>query len=158
MRIVLILVVIAAVATLLWGTWQMGRKVFLPTLVAVLIGLMLLILAGVFSDDHQRRPASPDSVTVTVDAVNGTETGYRLSGRIRNRGSRAVAEVWLDAEALSCSGPPPCKVIYQQRKPVPMHVPAGGAYPLAVFIDKPAAPIHPDRWRLRVTRVEVYGG
>lgn len=158
MRIVLILVVIAAVATLLWGTWQMGRKVFLPTLAAVLVGVVLLVLAGVFSDDHQRLPASPDSVTVSVSAVHATETGYRLNGQIRNRGPRAVAEVWLDAEALSCSGPSSCSVIYQQRKPVSMHVPAGGAYPLAVFIDKPTAPIHPDRWRLRVVRVVVYGG
>lgn len=158
MRILLILVVIAAVATLLWGTWQMGRKVFLPTLAAVLLGAVLLIVAGVFSDDHQRQPASPDSVTVTVDAVHGTETGYRLSGQIRNHGDLAVAEVWLDAQALDCSGQAGCTVIYRQRKPVSMHVPAGGAYPLAVFIDKPATPIHPDRWRLRVDRVEVYGG
>lgn len=157
MRFLLIIVVIAAVATLLWGTWHTGRKVFYATLAAVLVAAVALVIASLVTDDERRQPAPPDSVTVTVQAVHNTETTYRLSAEISNHGKRPVAEVWLSAEALRCPPTRTCTVLYQERRPVPMHIPVGGRYPLALSIDKPAQPIKPDRWRLRVLRVQAYG-
>lgn len=157
MRLLLIVVVVAAVTTLLWGTWHMSRKVFHATLAAVLVAAVALVIASLVTDDERRQPAPPDSVSVTIRGVHATETTYRVSAEISNQGKRPVAKVWLRAEALQCPPAKACTVLYQEQKPVPIHIPVDGRYPLAISIHKPSEPIRPDRWRLQVLRVEVYG-
>ncbi len=157
MRFLLIIVVIAAVAALLWGTWQIGRRVFYATLVAVLAALAIWVSASLVTNNERRQPAATDSVTVTLQAVHETETSYRIKADISNHGKRPVAKVWLQAEALHCTSSSACDVLYQQQRPVPIHVPVDGSYPLALMIDKPSPAVKVDRWRLKVLKVQVYG-
>lgn len=157
MRFLLIIVVVAAVAALLRGTWQMGRRVFYPTLVAVLVALTIWVSASLITNNERRQPALASSVTVTLQAVHETETGYRFNTEISNHGERPVAKVWLEAQALHCTSSSACDVLYQRQRPIPIHVPVGGSYPVALMIDKPSPAVKVDRWRLKVLKVQVYG-
>jgi hypothetical protein len=157
MRFLLILTVIVAVAVLLRGSWQAGRKPFYLTLAALTVAALIFIGAWLFTEQERRVPADPATVRVSVTRVSATETGFRLTGDIANQGEQAVAKVRLRADALRCQPVTACEVVYSQEVPVPMHIPAGGRYPLTVFVDRPDTPIETDRWRLTVLSVAAYG-
>ncbi|MCU5787214.1 hypothetical protein [Alloalcanivorax marinus] len=157
MRFLLILTVSVAVVVLLWGSWQAGRRPFYLALAGVVVAGTLFALATLFTEQERRVPAAPESVTVNVQSVHGTETTYRLTGDIANRGEYPVARVQLAAEALKCPPARACEVLHEARETVSMHIPPGGRYPLNLSIPRPTPDVQADRWRLRVLRVEVYG-
>ncbi|HCE38695.1 hypothetical protein [Alloalcanivorax profundimaris] len=157
MRFLLILTVTVAVVVLLWGSWQAGRRPFYLALAGVLVAGTLFGAATLFTDQERRAPADPETVTAEVSQVHRTETTYRLSGDIANRGEHAVARVRLAVEALRCPPATACQVLYQREESVSMHIPANGRYPLDLSVPRPDPDIEADRWRLRVLRVEVYG-
>ena len=157
MRFLLILTVTVAVVVLLWGSWQAGRRPFYLALAGVLVAGTMFGAATLFTDQERRAPADPETVIAEVSQVHRTETTYRLSGDIANRGEHAVARVQLAVEALRCPPATACEVIHESRETVSMHIPPNGRYPLNLSVARPEPDIQADRWRLRVLRVEVYG-
>lgn len=159
MRVLLVIVVLAASAVLLWGTWQMGRRYFYPTLAAIVLAVLVWGGASLITDSERLQAAPVSTASVTVRSVHQTETGYRFATRIGNLSERPIAGVRLQVQALHCAGAAyhACEVIYHQQRTIPVHVPVGGDYPLAVMIDKPRSPIRPDRWHIEVLHVQVYG-
>lgn len=156
MRFLLVLVVTVAVVVLLWGSWQAGRKPFYLVLAGVAVAGAVFIGAMLFTDQERRGPTDPATVETTITSVHETETTFRLHGEIINRGENAVARTEIMAEALSCPPAKACEVLYGQRLTLPMHIPAGGRYPLNLSVPRPERDIQPERWRARVVRVEAY--
>lgn len=157
MRFLLILTVIIAVAVLLRGSWQAGRRPFYFTLAAVVVVALLFIGAWLLTDQERHIAADPTTVQVSVKRVRLTETGVRISGDITNQGDNAVANARLRAEALHCPPATACQVIYSRELPLSMHIPPSGRYPLAITVDRPSTPIDADRWRVQVLSVDGYG-
>ncbi len=150
MRLLLVLTVIIAVAVLLWGSWQWGRRPFYLVLCLVLAGITVLGI-GVWQggrDDQVRLP--PDGISVTLDATRTSESGVRLTGNLANNSDYNVAAVTLQARALTCDTDSQCTVIYQQPIDVQMYVPAGQDYPFAVVSRPPEEKTPVDRWELIV--------
>ncbi len=150
MRLLLVLTVIIAVAVLLWGSWQGGRRPFYLVLCLVLAGITVLGI-GVWQggrDDQVRLP--PDGISVTLDATRTSESGVRLTGNLANNSDYNVAAVTLQARALTCDTDSQCTVIYQQPIDVQMYVPAGQDYPFAVVSRHPEEKTPVDRWELIV--------
>lgn len=157
MRFLLILTIAVAVVVLLWGSWQAGRRPFYLAVVGVLVAGGLFGVATLFTEQERRAPADPATVIAEVSQVHRTETSYRLTGDIANRGEFAVARVELAVEALRCPPATACEVLYESQQTVSMHIPANGRYPLNLSVARPDPDIQADRWRLRVLGVEVYG-
>ncbi|HEX5678211.1 MAG TPA: hypothetical protein VFX91_09585 [Alcanivorax sp.] len=156
MRFLLILTVTVAVVVLLWGSWQAGRKPFYLVLSGIAVAGALFLGAMLFTDQQRRVPTDPETVETRIDSVHETETTYRLRGEIINNGEHAVARTEVMAEALNCPPAKACDVLYGERLTLPMHIPAGGRYPLNLSVPRPPRQIQADRWRARVLRVEAY--
>lgn len=156
MRFLLIAVVILAVAVLLRGSWQAGRRPFYLTLSAVTVAALLFIAAWLFTERERQVAVDPSTVQVSIEQVRVTETGFRLVGDVANLGEQAVSGLRVRAQALHCPPASACKVVHQQEVSVLMHIPAGGRYPLSLLVDRPTQPITPDRWRVSVLSVEAY--
>ena len=157
MRLLLVLVVVIAICVLLWGSWQWGRRPFYLTVSAVIIGLLIL-LAGIYHNsagDQTRMP--PDDIRVVITDIRNAESGVRLSGTVANDGELDVAELTLQAQALSCEGgTDTCEVIHQENINLAMFVPAGRSYPFAVASRYPDEDTPVDRWQLRPVDKLVY--
>ena len=151
MRLLLVLTVIIAVAVLLWGSWQWGRRPFYLVLCLVLAGITVLGI-GVWHggrNDQGRLP--PDGIQVTLHESLASESGVRLTGNLANHSELNVAAVTLQARALSCpKAETECTVIYQQPIDLQMYVPAGQDYPFAVVSRHPQEDTPVDRWELDV--------
>tara|TARA_R110001606_G_scaffold347564_1_gene496858 strand:+ start:22400 stop:22990 length:591 start_codon:yes stop_codon:yes gene_type:complete len=158
MRFLLIAIVILAVAVLLRGSWQAGRRPFYLTLGAVVVAALVFIAAWLFTERERQVAADPSTVQVSIEQVRTTETGFRLVGDVANLGEHAVSGLRVRAQALRCPPASACEVLYQQEVPVLMHIPPGGRYPLSLLVDRPAQPISPDRWRVSVLSVNAYQG
>lgn len=156
MRFLLVITVTVAVIVLLWGSWQAGRKPFYLVLAGVAVAGAVFLGAMLLTDRERRVATDPATVETNITSVHETETTYRLRGEIINRGEHAVARTEVMAEALSCPPAKACEVIYGERLTVPMHIPAGGRYPLNLSVPRPARDIQADRWRARVLTVEAY--
>ena len=93
MRLLLLFAVVIAVIVLLWGSWQWGRRAFLITVVAVVVGLSGL-LYGMFRESaNDQVLLAPEGLEVAVSDIRQSESGVRLSGTLTNAGELDLAAV-----------------------------------------------------------------
>lgn len=162
-RILLLVVVVLALAAVLWSSWRLDRRLFLAVAAASLVTLALFVAGFFNSQDEVFTAVSPQEVRLEVISANPTEYGVRLRGRIHNDGAVALGRISAQAILLDCSlaeatgDAEQCRE--QTRVPLELrqHVPAQTSYPFDSMLRLQAEDI-PDqpRWRLEVSRVQGY--
>ncbi|MDX1804643.1 MAG: hypothetical protein R3292_11220 [Alcanivorax sp.] len=156
MRLLLVLTVIIAVSVLLWGSWQMSRKLFAGVLTAVLI-ITLLLAAGMWENQRYAQVEMPaEGIALSLTDVGHTESSVTLSGQVANHGKLAVAALNLQAQALRCPVQQPCEVIYKESIPLQLYLPPGSHYPFTVVSRPPDPSLKADRWQLKVLNMVAY--
>lgn len=158
-RILVILVAIAAIVVLLWSSWKLSTRLFTAVGLGV-VGALLLFGAGIWhSRSHEWVSLPTDQVKVEVSGWDVTESGVRLSGQVTNNGDQSVASITADAHLMSCPrAEDKCRVIASGSLDLRMHVPAHDSYPFTDMV-RTTVPsgAEPRHWQMHVTRVLGYG-
>lgn len=163
LRILLICAGLIAIATVLWSSWRVDRRLFAFVLIVVLIGAVLFGFGYWHSAEQGMVPVDPERVDVTVSGVRATETGIRLSGRVFNRSALPLALLQGRAVLEECT--PQCSEIGGASFIVRQHVPIGGSYPYSQIVRLPASLLSGSqdeterrRWRIEILSASGYAG
>ncbi|EKF74043.1 hypothetical protein A11A3_10306 [Alcanivorax hongdengensis A-11-3] len=156
MRLLLVLTVVIAVAVLLWGSWQWGRKVFFAVLAAVVAGAIAIGLGAWYAERTSQVSMPAEDIVITLDDHHRTESGVILSGSVRNDGKLAVASLTLEAAALRCAQADQCTTVFQQRIPLEVYLPVGSEYPFEVVSRPTAAAKEANKWQVRAVTKMAY--
>jgi hypothetical protein len=122
----------------------------------VLAGLVVLTVGVWQGGKNDQVHMAPQGITLALTEIRNSESGVRLSGTVLNEGKQDVAALTLQAQALHCSGPADCAVIYQQPITLQMYLPSGNEYQFAVVSRHPEENTPVDRWQLRVVDKLAY--
>lgn len=155
-RILLVLVVLAALGAVLWSSWRLDRRLFVGVLLTS-VTLLVLFVGGFFRSQERAFVEIPaDNVKVELVRWRALETGIRLEGKVYNGNDAAVARIAGQALLLDCPGPDDCDEKARTEFRLRQHVPPDTTYPFdtVLRLDAPL-PDHP-RWLLRIERVEGY--
>ena len=155
-RILLVLVILAALVAVLWSSWRLDRRLFAGVL--ALSAVLLALFVGGFFQSQERTFVAIAAEEVELELLRwrDTESGVRLEGQVRNNSELAVARVSGKAVLRDCPDTDSCRVLARVPLELRMHVPPGTTYPFdtVLRLDRPL-PDHPN-WVLRVERAEGY--
>ena len=162
LRILLVCAGLIAIATVLWSSWRVDRRLFAFVLVVVVIGAALFGVGYWHSAEQGMVPVEPAEIEVSVSQARATETGIRLSGRVFNRSSLPLALLQGRAVLEECT--PECNEIGEASFIVRQHVPIGGSYPYSQIVRLPASLLadpqadakQQRRWRIEVLSASGY--
>ncbi|WP_111656598.1 hypothetical protein [Isoalcanivorax indicus] len=156
MRILLVLVGLVAIAVVLWASWRIDRRLFIFTLIAVLIGALMFGLGVWHSRDQAMVQVSPDDVTLTLEQSRSMEIGVRLQGRVNNGSPHPLARVEARALLERCVDDV-CETLGEDRLTLRQHVPPGASLPWSQMVQPPPGTVDgPHDWRLEIKSVSGY--
>lgn len=155
-RILLVLIVLAALVAVLWSSWRLDRRLFAGVL-ALSVVLLALFVGGFFQSQERAFVAiAAEKVDLELLRWRDTESGVRLEGQVRNNSDRAMARVSGQALLRDCPDTDNCLELARVPLELRLHVPPGTTYPFdtVLRLDQPL-PDHPN-WVLRVEDARGY--
>ena len=138
MRILLILVALAAVITVLWSTWRLDRRLFAAALVLVLVASLLFGIGVWQSTEREWRELDTDGLSVDIGDARGMEAGIRLRGHIGNHTEHSLSRLQLEVRWLDCDDEGACELVGRERLELREHVAPGRSQPWSAMIRMPA--------------------
>lgn len=152
MQIILLSAVIMASIALLIASHRIGHKLFMGVSIAAGVSAAVLLALVVFNPGRGIEPMDTDALTVQLDSVHATETGYRVVGSIYNGSALPLAETDL-AVTRSCAAEP-CDSATTLT--LLLHVPAGADYPFSQMVDIEPQELPDVSWQLTITGARAY--
>lgn len=157
MRILLVVIGLAAIATVLWASWRVDRRLFIFTLVAILIGATLFGLGIWHSRETAMVNVPHDQVRLTLQRASGMEIGIRLQGRLHNESDYPLAVVRAMARVEQCVDEGACTLLGEETLTVRQHVPPGQSLPYSQMVQLSASLLdEPHDWQIEVKSVSGY--
>lgn len=156
MRILLVIMGLLAVAVVLWASWRIDRRLFIFTLIAVLVGGVMFGLGVWHSRDQAMVDVPPEAVRLTLEQSRSMEIGVRLQGRVTNDSAHPLARVEARAVLERCTDEG-CDLLGEDRLTIRQHVPPGASLPWSQMVQLPGGvPDGARDWRLEVKSVSGY--